>query len=254
MDFFDPREPASTWTHGAGFVLAVLGLLLLWRRSGGDPARRLALTIYGLCLAFCYAASTLNHGIDLPADRLAVWGRLDHIGIFLLIAGTYTPLAWGLMRGRWRWGTLASVWAVAAGTSALLALGLRMPIPLATGLYLGMGWGGIICYVELARVVSHRALRPLVIGGLSYSVGAVLNLLGWPVLWPGHFGAHELFHLFVIAGSLAHFHLVLTLVVPSGPGPRGVSHDLGAGVTTSASACPATPAHRHLTQAPEPSR
>ena len=84
----------------------------------------------------------------------------------------------------------------------------------ATCVYLGMGWGAVVCYSEIAQVVSHRALLPIVVGGLSYSVGAVLNLLHWPVLCPGVFGAHELFHLFVLAGSLAHYLFILKVVVP----------------------------------------
>ena len=80
-----------------------------------------------------------------------------------------------------------------------------------------MGWGVVVCYAEIARVVSHRALLPIVVGGVSYSVGAVLNLLHWPVLWPGIFGAHELFHLFVLAGSLAHYRFILKVVVPFVP-------------------------------------
>ncbi|MHC5539651.1 hemolysin III family protein, partial [Singulisphaera rosea] len=86
--------------------------------------------------------------------------------------------------------------------------------PLGTAVYLAMGWGSIACYAELARVVSHRDLRPLVVGGLLYSVGAVFNLLRWPVLLPELFGPHELFHLFVLAGSLTHFWLILRVVVP----------------------------------------
>ena len=82
-----------------------------------------------------------------------------------------------------------------------------------------MGWGAVICYAEIARVVSHRALVPVVVGGLSYSVGAVLNLLRWPALWPGTFGTHELFHLFVLAGSLAHYLFILKVVVPFVRGP-----------------------------------
>ena len=101
---------------------------------------------------------------DIVLVPLAAFDRLDRIGIFLLIAGTYTPLAWGLLRGRWRWGTLASVWLLAAGATVLLALGLPFSTPLATGLYLGMGWGSIVCYAELARAVSHSELRLLVIG------------------------------------------------------------------------------------------
>ena len=100
---------------------------------------------------------------------------------------------------------------------------------MATGLYLGMGWGVVACYAELARVVSHRALRPLVVGGLFYSVGAVLNLLRWPVLWPGLFGAHELFHLFVLAGSLAHYRFILRVVVPFERRPGAILERTGPG-------------------------
>ena len=118
------------------------------------------------------------------------------------------------MRGRWRRWTLASVWGVAATATALIATGRHFPPVLGTGLYLAMGWGVLACYSEIAQVVSHRALLPIVVGGLSYSVGAVLNLLHWPVLFPGVFGAHEVFHLFVLAGSLAHYRFILKVVVP----------------------------------------
>ena len=236
MDFLDPREPVSAWTHLAGLLLALPGTLLLWRRSrGGHPARRLGLLVFGLSLAFCYAASALYHGVRLAGDRLAAFHRLDRIGIFLLIAGTYTPLAGSLLRGRWRWGTLATVWTITAVASTLLAIGAAPPTTWATGIYMGMGWGAIACYGEMARAVSHRALSPLVAGGLFYSVGALLNLLPWPVLWPGIFGSHELFHLFVIAGSLSHYHLVLKVAVPPGRGPGEVTRlTAGSGAVGSA--------------------
>ncbi len=230
MVILDFREPASTWTHLAGFLLAFPGTFLLWRRAAGGPAgRRGSLLVFGLALALCYGASTLYHGLRMSTERLAAFDRLDRIGIFVLIAGTYTPLAWTLLRGRWRWGTLASVWLVAAVASALLATGGPFPPMVTTGLYLGMGWGAVACYAQLARVVSHRALRSLVAGGLCYSVGAVLNLVRWPALWPGTFGVHDLFHLFVLAGSLFHFELMLKVVVPFGRGPDGSPSPGGGG-------------------------
>jgi hemolysin III len=109
MDFFDLREPVSAWSHCLGLLLSPPGILLLWRRSGGDHSKRLSLLVYGMSLAFCYTASTLYHGLRIPADRLAAFDLLDRIGIFALIAGSYTPLAWGLLRGRWRWGTLTTM-------------------------------------------------------------------------------------------------------------------------------------------------
>lgn len=215
MILLDVREPMSAWSHLAGLLLAVPGTLLLWRRSrGGDPARRLSLLVFGLSLTFCYAASTLYHGLCIPPRGLAAFDRLDRIGIFTLIAGTYTPLAWVLLRGRWRWGTLTAVWLIVALASGRLALRGPFPPLWNTGLYLGLGWGVVVCYSELARAVSHRALRPLIAGGLLYSVGAIFNVLHWPALWPGQFGVHDLFHLFVLAGSAAHYRLVLRVVVP----------------------------------------
>jgi hemolysin III len=214
MGFFDFREPVSAWSHCAGVLLALPGTFLLWRRSAGEPSKRLTLLVYGLTLAFCYSASTLYHGVRLPDARIANFARLDSVGIFALIAGSYTPMAWCLLRGQWRRWTLALVWSVAGIATVLLAAGGRLSSVLATCLYLGMGWGVVVCYFEIARAVSHRALLPVVAGGLSYSVGAVLNVLHWPVILPGTFGAHELFHFFVLMGSLAHYLFILKVVVP----------------------------------------
>jgi hemolysin III len=214
MDFLDLREPVSTWSHGAGLLLALPGTLLLWRRSAGDGTKRLCLLVYGLSLAFCYSASTLYHGVQLPAAEITAFARLDRVGILALIAGSYTPLAWCLLRGRWRRWTLAIVWGVAITAAVLIASGRHFSPVSSTGLYLGMGWGVVACYFEVTRVVPLRALLPVVAGGLSYSVGAVFNLVNWPVLFPGIFGAHELFHLFVLAGSLAHYRFILKVIVP----------------------------------------
>jgi hemolysin III len=214
MTFLDFREPVNAWSHCAGVLLALPGTCLLWRRSAGDSSKRLALLVSGLTLAFCYSASTLYHGVRLPAAGIAAFARLDSVGIFALIAGSYTPLAWCLLRGHWRRWTLMLVWGVTAAAAILLASGRHFPPVVATCMYLGMGWGAVGCYFEIAHSVSHRALLPIVAGGLSYSVGAVLNLLHWPVILPGTFGAHELFHFFVLAGSLAHYCFILKVVVP----------------------------------------
>ena len=107
-------------------------------------------------------------GHERTASPLA---RIDFIGIYLLIAGTYTPLAGSLLRGRWRWILLGSVWLVTVAASALISAGVNFPKILSTGLYLGMGWGFIVCYLELTRAVSHRALMPLIVGGLFTARG-----------------------------------------------------------------------------------
>jgi hemolysin III len=219
MHVLDFREPVSAWTHFAGLMISVPGVLLLWRRSGRDLGRRISVLIYGLGLILCYTGSTLYHGVQRPYDQLGPFVRLDSVGIFALIAGSYTPVAWNLMRGPWRLWTLTLVWATAITSMILIESGRPFPRVLGTCVYLVMGWGVVVCYAQIARVVSHRALLPLVLGGLSYSVGAVLNITRWPALWPGYFGTHDLFHIFVIVGSLAHYWFILKVALPFRWGP-----------------------------------
>jgi hemolysin III len=218
MNILQFREPVSTWSHAAGMLLSLPATLsLLHRSEGGGRAKRLSLLIYGLSMTICYQASALFHGVMGPQGRIAAFNLLDHIGIYLFIAGTYTSVAWNVLRDRWRSWTLTLAWAWAiAGSLLQLARGTLPPL-FATGLYMGMGWAMVFIYFELARMLSHRALRPIVVGGLFYTVGAVLNVVGRPVLWPGVFESHELFHILVLAGSVAHYWFVLTVVVPLDP-------------------------------------
>jgi hemolysin III len=214
MDWLVFREPFSAWTHGVWLLLALPGTWLLWRGGRGDWFKQLSLLIFGLSLICCFAGSTLFHAVRLPSQELAPFARLDYIGIFLLIAGSYTPAAFTLLRGWWKWGTLTVVWLLAALGIALRVQTAWIPPVLSTSLYLAMGWAAVLCYDNFARVLSHRAMVPVLLGGLFYSIGAVINEAHWPVLWPGIFSAHELMHLFVMAGSLAHFWFMLKCVVP----------------------------------------
>jgi len=208
------REPVSAWTHGLWLLLSPLALVILWRAGRGDRVKRAGFLVFGLSLALCYAGSTAFHGVRLSPDAIEFFATLDSIGIYLLIAGTVTPVALVVLRDRWQWGILVSAWAL-AGVGILLALTpLQVPRAISTGLYLGLGWGVALCYFVLAQTLSHRALRPLLTGGVLYTVGAVLNLLRWPLLWPGVFSAHELFHLFVMGGSLAHVWFMLRVIGP----------------------------------------
>jgi hemolysin III len=175
----------------------------------------MTLLVFGTSLMFCYAASAMFHGVPFHGPLLSPFQRLDHIGIYLLIAGTYTPIVWAMLRGGWRWGTLAVVWTVAATSAARIWYGGVFPVWLATATYLAMGWGSLFCYRELARTYSHRTLLPLPLGGIFYSVGAAINLAKWPEFSPGFFASHELFHLFVIAGSACHVYFMMQVVIPA---------------------------------------
>jgi hemolysin III len=240
---FDIREPVNAWSHGAGMMMALPVTWLLWKQCAKirpcghsetcqmagrcAPAKRrcgvarhhrlktLSLLIFGFSLTFCYATSAMFHGVPLQGQPLGPFQRLDHIGIYLLIAGTYTPIVWSLLRGHWLWGTLTTVWSIALLSTVRIWFGGVFPVWLATLIYLTMGWGSLFCYRELARTYSHRTLLPLPLGGIFYSIGAMINLAKWPVLSPGFFASHELFHLFVIAGSACHVCFMMQVVIPA---------------------------------------
>jgi hemolysin III len=234
MLLFDLREPINALSHGVGMVMALSVTWVLWRRCGerlSDPSdnsehssaryhkiKALCLLIFGITMISCYGISATFHGARLSGEPLGRLQRLDHVGIYLLIAGTYTPVAWALMRGSWWWGTLATVWTLTVLCAARVWCGGVMPIWVSTLLYLTMGWGALFCYFELAKTYPHRTLLPLPLGGVFYSVGALLNLAHWPVIIPGVFAAHELFHFFVIGGSACHTFFMINAVVPS-PAP-----------------------------------
>jgi hemolysin III len=215
MTFLEFREPVSAWSHALWLVLSLPATLLLWKRCGDDLSRRVSFLIFGVCLTLCYLGSAAFHGVRGSTADLDMYDRFDHVGIFLLIAGSYTPIAWNLMCTQWRRWVLGLAWGAAAlGSWLYLQVGV-LPLPVGTAIYLVMGWGALFCYLELSRRMSNRRLFPLLLGGVFYSVGAVLNLARWPVIWPGVFGPHELFHILVMAGSLSHYLFMLNVVIPA---------------------------------------
>jgi hemolysin III len=231
MVLSDLREPINAWSHGAGMMLAVPVTWVLLRRcarpSGHDDLepcvastrfqriKALCLLVFGASLALCYGTSAVFHAVKLGGEPLMRLQRLDHIGIYILIAGTYTPIAWALMRSPWWWGTMTTVWTIAAVCGARVWCGAPMPIWVSTLIYLAMGWGALFCYCELTRNYSHRTLLSLPLGGVFYSVGALINLARWPAPFPGLFASHELFHFFVITGSACHVYFMISVVIPS---------------------------------------
>ena len=213
----DLREPLSAVSHGLGAILAFPGIWILWRRAAGDRARQCSLLIFGLALVACYSASAAFHAVLGSSETIITYAVADRVGIYVLIAGTYTPLAWNLLGGAWRSVTLSLAWlAAAAGAMMHLSVGL-VPPWVSTLLYLAMGWGSVVCLRQVARRVPVREVTLIVVGGILYSIGAVINLARWPNLLPAVFGYHELFHLFVLAGSLTHFAFVLRVVTPVEP-------------------------------------
>lgn len=203
------HDPVSAVTHlfgAAGFL--ALGALLL-RRGRGDPARLAFLAVYAAAGVLLFAASGGYHMTAAGGPARAVLQRLDHAAIFVLIAGTFTPVHGLLFRGPLRWGPLLLVWAAAAAGVVLKAAYFDAVAEwVGLTLYLSVGWLGLLSGLLLGRRHGFAFVRPLALGGAAYSVGAALDFLRWPVLVPGAIQSHEVFHLAVLAGAGWHFAFV----------------------------------------------
>lgn len=195
--------------HQLAFLASIAGLVWLVRSAGSSRALAAA-WVYGLSSAVAYLASSLYHGVPRPGRAKRVLQRCDHCTIFVLIAGTFTPICLLTVRGVWCWVLLSMMWAGAIGGVVFKVTAFERYRRLNGSLYLVLGWMGILVFPALV----HRpaVLELVVAGGLLYTVGAVLFFLQKPRLNPRWFGYHEVWHSFgVLAGALlfvANFHLV----------------------------------------------
>ena len=207
------KDPASALTHFFGALLSIVGLgVLVYRASAAGTVWHLvSFPIFGTGLILLYTASTLYHSLRLPPGPTSVLRKVDHIMIFVLIASTYTPFCLVPLRGPWGWSLFGAVWGLAVAGVVLKLLWIEAPRWLSVGLYLAMGWLVVVAAYPLVKAVPPAGLGWLAAGGAFYTVGAVGYAVKWPRLWPGRFAFHDVWHLFVMAGSLAHFAAVLTL-------------------------------------------
>lgn len=208
------KDPASALTHLVGALLSTVGLGFLIYR--GELHRRpwgvAALAVFGVSLILLYTASTVYHSLRVPPRISAALRKVDHMMIFVLIAGTYTPFCLLPLRGAWGWSLFGAVWGIAVIGALMKVFWMNAPRWLSTGFYVLMGWLIVVAIYPLAHSVTTGSLVWLMAGGLAYTVGAALYAAKWPNPWPGKFGFHEIWHLFVLAGSSAHFFAVLALV------------------------------------------
>jgi hemolysin III len=202
------REPVNSWSHLIGLILAGAGTGMLLHLARG-PAERLAFGVYGFSLILLYAVSTLYHALPLPRHRLRKLRTLDHIAIYFLIAGTYTPVALVTLGGWSGTVLLAAAWAIALAGIPFKIWWLEAPVWLSTATYLAMGYMVLLAAAPLARAVSAPGIAWLVAGGIAYTVGAIIFARERPDPFPGRFGHHEIWHLMVLAGSGCHFAFML---------------------------------------------
>ena len=207
------REPINGLTHFFAAIVSLLGLVVLLVKGWGNGLQAVAFLIYGTSLILMFSASTAYHLTDSSNRVISYLRKLDHTAIYLLIAGTYTPICLFFFEGFWRIGLLSIVWAFAVAGIVVKLFTIRAPRWVTAGIYLVMGWLSILAIGEILRTMPQGALIWLVIGGLFYTIGAVIYITKKMDFRPGIFGFHEVWHIFVILGAFSHFLLIAIFTI-----------------------------------------
>ena len=212
------REPVNALTHLLGAVLSVIGLVALIAAATehGSTLEIVAVSIFGASLVLMYGVSALYHASTLSERGLGHFQRVDHVMIYVLIAGSYTPICLLVLRGRLGMALLITVWTLAAFGLFQKIVWMHAPRWLSTALYLGMGWIAVVMVRPLIAAASPGFFFWLLAGGISYSLGAFVYAKKWPRGRAKVFGSHEIWHLFVMAGSFAHYWAILAYVAKPG--------------------------------------
>jgi hemolysin III len=202
------REPVNSLTHWGGALLALAGLIALLVVGWSTPAKILSLTVYGLSLIGMFSASATYHMVRVKDRALEIFRKIDHSAIYLLIAGTYTPFCVNAFTGFWKWGLLGIIWGLALIGITVKVFVIRAPRWVNAGIYLIMGWLCVAAAGQMS-VLPAWVLTWMIIGGVTYTLGAIVYMTKLFNFIPGVFGFHEVWHIFVLLAAAAHFVAVL---------------------------------------------
>jgi len=212
-DPYDALRPGSAITHGIGIALAVIGtVFLLFFAMGNDIsyAGLVSYIIYGLALIGLYTASTVYHSANTREKGRILLRKTDHMMIYFLIAGTYTPLCVISLGNTFGYVLLAVIWSLAVIGSITNLFWINMPRWLTSAVYLFMGWLAVVAIYPLSKTIGI-GLFWLLLGGGLYTIGGVLYAVKWPGRDNPRFGCHEIFHIFILLGSAAHYAMMFSL-------------------------------------------
>lgn len=216
-DPYDGLRPWSAITHGVGAALGILGTVLLLLKSvfgGQSPWAIVSFALYGASMIGLYTASTLYHCLRTGVSGRIALRKYDHASIYVLIAGTYTPICLVALRqmGGWGWALFGAIWGLAIAGIIITLFRVNLPRWVTSGVYLFMGWLAVIALYPLWRVIGGGGLAWLLVGGVLYTVGGVLYAVKWPGRNNPRFGCHEIFHVFILAGSICHYLLMYRIL------------------------------------------
>ena len=211
---FHAREPFNAYSHLAAALAAVIGTGFILLSASGNLWRQLSLLVYGLSLTLMFSASGTYHMANAGPVGMLRLRKFDHSAIYLLIAGSYTPICLYYFSGFFQWGLLAIVWLIALVGITVKLFVINAPRWVTAGIYILMGWLCVIAVPQMLTRMPGPALAWLTGGGILYTLGAVVYMLKKPDWFPGVFGFHELWHIFVILGSLSQFIVVAAYIAP----------------------------------------
>ncbi len=210
------KDPGSSITHFIGMMMALFAATPLLIRASMHPDKihSISLTVFIVSMILLYGASTAYHALDLSEKANQFLRKLDHAMIFILIAGTYTPVCVIVLGGKVGYGLLALVWGIALAGILIKAFWITCPKWFSSLLYIAMGWVCVLAFTQIINSLSAEAFGWLLAGGIIYTIGGVIYALKLPLFNSRHknFGSHEVFHLFVMGGSVCHFIMMYFFV------------------------------------------
>jgi hemolysin III len=206
------REPVNGLTHLGGAILGFIGMIAMLIIARGAALKVASVLVYSFGLMAMFFASGIYHSAIVKPSVQQILRKIDHSAIFLLIAGTYTPFCLLAFTGFWHWGLLALIWAIAAIGIVVKVFYIKSPRWLHTGIYVLMGWICVMAAPQMPSVLPTAAMVWLFVGGVIYTLGAVVYATKALDFVPGKFGFHEVWHIFVLLGALAHFIAIMSLL------------------------------------------
>lgn len=209
------REPVNGLTHLFAAILSIGGTVVLVALAFGNWQKAVSMLVYGISLVLLFAASATYHLVKGSPKTIETLRKFDHAAIFLLIAGTYTPICYNNFTGFWKWGLLAIIWSIALAGVLIKSFYVRSPRWLSATIYLIMGWIVMLAISEMIKTLPVGAIVWIAVGGVIYSLGAIVYSTKMFNFIPGKFGFHEVWHIFVILGALAHFIAIAFYVAPN---------------------------------------
>ncbi|NOH02437.1 MAG: hemolysin III family protein [Chloroflexi bacterium] len=203
------REPVNSLTHWGGAILALIGLIALLVVGWDTPAKIISFVIYGASLIFMFSASATYHMVRVKDKALEIFRKVDHAAIYTLIAGTYTPFCINALEGFWKWGMLSIIWSLALTGIVVKIFYIRAPRWVNAVIYVVMGWLSVAAAGQMLAALPVWVFTWLIIGGVVYTLGAVVYAAKMFNFKPGVFGFHEVWHIFVLLAAIAHYVAVM---------------------------------------------